>query len=101
MSNRRRSQREDRAAQRGRKNEGEDGDCLIGKWIGDKTSQLGAKIRIPSVLNEIFKYVLASGGLLLKGWMWRICETMTGGGVAEGVTRTVVCRDPEVCLPLH
>lgn len=39
---------------RGRKNEEEDGDRLIGKWIGDRTSQLAAKIRIPSVLNEIF-----------------------------------------------
>ena len=35
-------------------------DCLIGKWIGDKTPQLGAKIRIPSVLNEIFKRGLPS-----------------------------------------
>lgn len=66
-------------------------DCLIGKWIGDKTPQLGAKIRIPSVLNEIFKYTLARGGILLKGWMWRICETMTGSLDPEGseLTQTV------------
>lgn len=32
----------------------EDGNCLIGKWIRDTTSQLAAKIRIPSVSNEIF-----------------------------------------------
>lgn len=38
----------------GRKNEEEDGDRLIGKWIRDRTSQLAAKISIPSVLNEIF-----------------------------------------------
>lgn len=54
--------------------------------------QLGAKIRIPSVLNEIFKYTLASGGILVKGWMWIICETMTGALHPEGSahTQTVV-----------
>lgn len=51
-----------RSKQKGKKN-GEDGD---GKWKCDKMSQLGAKIRIPSVLNEIFNYTLMSGGLLLK-----------------------------------
>ena len=60
------SQREDETEERARKNGGVDGDCLIGKWICDKTPQLGAKIRIPSVLNEIFKYTLAGGGILLK-----------------------------------
>lgn len=45
---------EGRAERRGRKNEEEDGNRLIGKWIRDRTSQLAAKIRIPSVLNEIF-----------------------------------------------
>lgn len=86
------SQREDKTEQRGRKNGGVDGDCLIGKWIGDKMPQLGAKIRIPSVLNEIFKYTLARGGILLKGWMWRICETMTGSLHPEGsaLTQTVI-----------
>lgn len=41
---------------RGRKNEEEDGDRLIGKWIRDRTSQLAAKIRIPSVFDEIFNH---------------------------------------------
>lgn len=77
-----------RTERRGRKNGGEDGDCLIGKWIGDKTPQLGAKIRIPSVLNEIFKCVLASGGILPKGWMWRMCETMTGASHPGGSALT-------------
>lgn len=45
---------EGRAERRGRKNEEEDGNRLIGKWIRDRTSQLAAKIRIPSVFNEIF-----------------------------------------------
>lgn len=48
---------EGRAERRGRKNEEEDGNRLIGKWIRDRTSQLAAKIRIPSVLNEIFNRV--------------------------------------------
>lgn len=74
------SQREDETEWRGRKN----GDDLIGKWICDKTPQLGAKIRIPSVSNEIFKYTLAGGGILLKGWMWRMCETMTGSLHPDG-----------------
>lgn len=77
-----------RTERRGRKNGGEDGDCLIGKWIGDKTPQLGAKIRIPSVLNEIFKCMLASGGILPKGWMWRMCETMTGASHPGGSALT-------------
>ena len=66
------SQREDKTEQPGRTNGGVDGDRLIGKWIGDKNPpQLGAKIRIPSVLNEIFKHTLVRGGILLKGWMWK------------------------------
>lgn len=77
-----------RAGQRGRRNGGEDGGCLIGKWIGDKTPQLGAKIRIPSVLNEIFKCMLASGGILPKGWMWRMCEAMTGASHRRGSALT-------------
>lgn len=48
---------EGRAQWQGRKNEEEDGDRLIGKWIRDRTSPLAAKIRIPSVLNEIFNRV--------------------------------------------
>lgn len=56
--------RKHRADREGKKNGGVDGDWLIGKWIGDKTPQLGAKIRIPSVLNEIFKYTLVRGSIL-------------------------------------
>lgn len=82
------SQREDKTQQRARKNGGVDVDGLIGKWICDKMPQLGAKIRIPSVLNEIFKYTLAGGGILLKGWMWRMCETMTGSLHPEGSALT-------------
>lgn len=88
MSDGWRSQREAKTEERGRTNGREDGDCLIGKWICDKTPQLGAKIRIPSVLNEIFKYTLTRGGILLKGWMWRICETMTGALHPEGSALT-------------
>lgn len=47
---------------RGRKNEEEDGDRPIGKWIRDRTSQLAAKISIPSVLNEIFSRKDGCGG---------------------------------------
>lgn len=48
---------------------------VMGKWIDDqkKRPKLGAKIRIPSVLNEIFKHTLVRGrSVTEKGWLWRI-----------------------------